>query len=82
MLLLIEYTYPYLDGVMDYDPHFMTSMVFTCERRQCVNITIVDDAVVESLESFAVTLKTNDTWVILHPADGQVNIHDIHDGGL
>ena len=61
---------------MDYDPHSMTSMVVTCEKRQCVNITIVDDTVVESQESFAVTLENNDTWVTLHPAGGQVRITD------
>ena len=65
---------------MDYDPHSMTSMVVTCER-QCVNITIVDDTVVETLETFAVTLERNDTRVTLHPADGQVKISD-NDGGL
>ena len=66
---------------MDYDPHSMTSMVVTCERRQCVNITIVDDTVVESLESFAVTLENNYTWVAIYPADGEVKITD-NDGGL
>ena len=44
-----------------------------------MNITIVDDTVVESLESFAVTLESNYTWVI-YPADGQVKISD-NDGG-
>lgn len=66
---------------MDYDPPNMTFMVFTCEPRQCVNITIVDDTVVESIESIAVTLEGNDTWVILDPADAQVVIHD-NDGEL
>ena len=66
---------------MDYDPHSMTSMAVTCERRPCVNITIVDDTVVESLESFAVTLENNYMWVTLDPAGGQVKISD-NDGGL
>lgn len=49
-----------------------------------MNVTIVDDAVVESLELFSVTLeKTSgrDSWVTLDPKDGVISISD-NDGGL
>ena len=50
-----------------------------CKTRQCVNITIVDDLVDESVEEFDVTLERTiglDTRITLDPVDARVLIYD------
>ena len=54
-----------------------------CETKQCVNVTIVDDDVLENVESFDVTLERTpglDMRITLDPVDGVVEITD--DEGL
>ena len=49
----------------------------TCGTRQCVNVTIVDDDVLENVESFDVTLERNtslDMRITLDPVDGIISI--------
>ena len=50
-----------------------------CETKQCVDVTIVDDEVLEKVESFDVTLEKTpglDTRITLNPVDGVVEIID------
>ena len=54
-----------------------------CETKQCVDVTIVDDDVLENVESFHVTLERTpglDMKITLDPVDGVVQITD--DDGL
>ena len=54
-----------------------------CGTRECVNVTIVDDSVLENVESFDVTLERTpalDMRITLDPVDGVVEITD--DDGL
>ena len=56
----------------------------TCGTRQCVNVSIVDDDVLENVESFHVTLERtpgpNGWRITLDPMDGVIEIRD--DDGL
>ena len=46
-----------------------------CEKRSCGSVSIVDDVIVEDVESYGITLeKTPDLGVTLDPADGVVKI--------
>ena len=54
-----------------------------CETKQCVDITIVDDEVLEDVESFDVTLERTlglDMRITLDPADGMIYIRDNDEG--
>ena len=58
-------------------------MFEACQRRSCVTVTIVDDEVLENVESFNVTLERTpslDMRITLDPVDGVVEITD--DDGL
>ena len=49
-----------------------------CVTRRCVNVTIVDDELLESLESFSVTLQrtsTLDSRITLAPTSGRIYIY-------
>ena len=51
----------------------------TCGTRQCVNVSIVDDDVLENVESFYVTLERTpglDVRITLDPVDGIISITD------
>ena len=51
----------------------------TCGTRQCVNVSIVDDDVLENVESFDVTLERTpglDVRITLDPVDGVIEIRD------
>ena len=55
----------------------------TCGTRQCVNVTVVNDDVLENVESFDVTLERTpglDMRITLDPVDGVIEIRD--DDGL
>ena len=50
-----------------------------CDTRQCTEIAIMDDVIVELTESFLVTLERTpglDSWITLDPVDGEVVITD------
>ena len=67
---------------MDYIGLSMILTFAACETRQCVNITIVNDLVDESVEEFEVTLERTlglDSRITIKPVDARVIIHD--DGG-
>ena len=54
-------------------------MFEACERRRCVNVTIVNDDVLEMTESFHVTLERTpglDMRIRLDQVDGVVEITD------
>ena len=55
-------------------------MFEACQRRCCVNVTIVDDDVLErEVESFTVTLQRTtglNNSITLNPVDGVVEIRD------
>ena len=57
-----------------------TDLMFkSCEKRQCTNITIMNDVLVESTESFFVTLERTpdlDTRITLDPEFGEIEITD------
>ena len=51
----------------------------TCDTRQCTEIPIVDDMIVELTESFFVTLERTpglDSRITLDPVDGEIEITD------
>ena len=55
----------------------------TCGTRQCVNVSIVDDDVLENVESFYVTLERTpglDVRIALDPVDGIISIIDNGEG--
>ena len=50
-----------------------------CETKQCVDVTIVDDEVLENVESYHVTLERTlglDMRITLDPVEGVVEITD------
>ena len=54
-------------------------MFDSCETRQCANITIMKDVLVESTESFSVTLERTsdlDNRITLDPNFGEIVITD------
>ena len=62
---------------MDYSSTINTIVQFDeCERRSCINITIVDDEVLENTEYFNLTLERNGLHerIQLDPVDGLVQI--------
>ena len=64
---------------MDYLGVSIILMFEDCDRRRCVNVTIVDDEVLEMTESFTVTLERTpglDSRITLDPVDGVVEITD------
>ena len=65
---------------MDYIGVSTILMFETCDRRHCVNVTIVNDDVLERyVESFDVTLERTpglDSRIRLDPVDGVVRIID------
>ena len=69
---------------MDY-VDFHTILSFdSCQRRSCVNVSIVDDGTLELMESFSITLERTpglDDRIDLDPVDGVVEITD-NDGML
>ena len=68
---------------MDYISVSTILMFEACQRRSCVTVTIVDDEVLENVESFNVTLERTpglDMRITLDPVDAVVEITD--DDGL
>ena len=64
---------------MDYSSTINTIVQFDeCERRSCINITIVDDEVPEDTEYFNLNLERNGLHgrIQLDPVDGLVQITD------
>ena len=64
---------------MDYIGFSRNLSFAACETRQCVNITIVDDLVIEPVEKFDVSLERNidlDTRISLQPVGARVIIND------
>ena len=68
-----------IESPMDY-VDFHTTLTFApCQRRSCVNVSIVDDDVLELTESFSITLERTpglDDRIELGPVDGEVQIND------
>ena len=64
---------------MDY-VDFHTTLTFApCQMRSCVDAVIVDDDVLEMMESFSITLERTtglDDRIDLDPVDGVVQIND------
>ena len=62
---------------MDYN-HTSYNLTFdTCDTRQCTEIPIVDDMIVELTESFFVTLEKTpglDSRITLSPVNGEIEI--------
>ena len=64
---------------MDYGAVDAILMFDTCQRRSCVDVVIVNDAVLENMELFTVTLERTsgvDHTIELNPVDGQIEITD------
>ena len=64
---------------MDYIDVSTILMFGACARRHCVNVSIVDDDVLEMTESFTVTLERIsglDSRITLDPVDGVIEITD------
>ena len=64
---------------VDYDPVSTILAFGACDTRQCYQIHIVDDMMVELTESFFITLeRTSDlnSRITLNPVDGRVEITD------
>ena len=64
---------------MDYGSVDTTLTFAPCQRRSCVNVSIMDDDVLEFTESFSITLERTlglDDRIDLDPVDGEVEITD------
>lgn len=62
---------------MDYVANSTILTFAPCERQQCVNVTIVDDEIVELEESFSYSLeRTSDPRIHLEQETGEVVILD------
>ena len=64
---------------MDYSGLSFIVLFAACDRRQCVNLTIVDDQVLEDTESFNVDLSRTtdlDARITLDPTAAVVDIID------
>ena len=64
---------------MDYGSLSTVLMFDVCEMRRCVNVRIVDDAVLELSESFDVNLERTsglERRIRLNPVDGEIVIDD------
>ena len=69
---------------MDYGSVNVTLTFAECQRRSCVNVSIVDDDAIELTESFSITLERTlglDDRIELGPVDGEVQIND-NDGAF
>ena len=64
---------------MDYGGVDTILMFAACQMRSCVEVSIVNDTVLENVESFDVTLQRTpdlDTRITLTPVDAVVEITD------
>ena len=64
---------------MDYRPQSATLTFRKCDRRSCVNISVVDDSELERGDSFNVTLERTiglDKKITLNPVVGGIEITD------
>ena len=64
---------------MDYETLSTTLMFAACETRRCVNVAIVEDILVESIEIFGVTLERTpdlDRNITLNPVTEEIEIID------
>ena len=64
---------------MDYVSVSTTLEFGSCDTRQCTEIPIVDDMIVELTELFFVTLERTpglDSRITLDPVDGEIEISD------
>ena len=70
---------------MDYVALDVNLMFEKCMRRKCVNVTIVEDQMKESNETFTFHLNRTTELsprIILHPVNGESYIIDDDDGEL
>ena len=67
-------------ALFDYGPLNNSLLLFTaCQRRSCVNVTIIEDGILENEELFNVTLERTpglDDRITLDPINGVVQIND------
>ena len=64
---------------MDYEALSTTLMFGACETQHCVNVTIVDDGLVEGDETFGITLNLIthlDNRLMLNTVTGMIMITD------
>ena len=63
---------------LDYKRELFTILSFSaCEKRQCVDVAIVNDLMDDPEERFGVTLENiSDSRIILDPVNGQIFIQD------
>ena len=76
--------YIYTESGEDYDGISAIVPFAACQRRACVIVTIIDDEILENIESFNFTLERTselDIRITLDPVDGVVEIND-NDGML
>ena len=72
-------TIPATVSSMDYMGLSTVLMFSACERRQCLNVTITEDLVLEETEYFNATLTRTgslDTRITLDPVNAVINIID------
>ena len=77
---MIFYCYFYFTSAapMDYEALSTILMFAACETQRCVNVSIVDDVLVEREETVDITLETPDLGccVLANPVTRKVNILD------
>ena len=66
---------------MDYGSVNTTLLFAACEIRSCVNVSITNDDILETTESFFVNLNRNglDSRIMLDPTRGEIEILDDDD---
>ena len=73
------YMLHYAVAPVDYEALSTTLMFAACEKRRCVNVAIVEDIIVESIETFGITLERTpdlDNRITLSPVAEQIEIID------
>ena len=76
---LLTDIYILTESGMDYDGISVILLFAACQRRSCVNVTIIDDEMLENTESFNFTLERTtglSDRITLDPVDGVVEIID------
>ena len=63
-------------ATLDYEEELVGLLFRVGQEQQCVNITILDDDLLESPENFSIILATESARVVLNPDHAVVDISD------
>ena len=76
-ILIITADFLYHAAGADFIPQFSVQLQFgPLESEFCVNVSIIDDSILESDEQFEVLMETSEAVVTLNPSTAAVSIID------